>query len=48
MRQGSLSESAEREELIPLNPLNSDFPAWTLSPSQYRVIAEFLQVLYPE
>lgn len=32
-------------EQIRLEPLNREFPAFNLSPSQFRVIAEFVQVL---
>jgi SOS-response transcriptional repressor LexA len=44
-RQGSLVESAERESAIRLEPLNKEFPAFELTADEFRVIAEFVQVL---
>jgi SOS-response transcriptional repressor LexA len=44
-RQGSLVESAERESAIRLEPLNKEFPAFDLTEDEFRVIAEFVQVL---
>jgi hypothetical protein len=44
-RQGSLVESAARESAIRLEPLNKEFPAFDLTADEFRVIAEFLQVL---
>ena len=44
-RQGALVESAEREGAIRLEPLNKEFPAFDLTADQFRVIAEFVQVL---
>jgi SOS-response transcriptional repressor LexA len=47
-RQGALVESAEREGAIRLEPLNKEFPAFDLTADQFRVIAEFVQVLHPD
>ncbi|HTA45125.1 MAG TPA: S24 family peptidase [Bryobacteraceae bacterium] len=47
-REGKLVESGEREAPIRLEPLNPEFEAFDLASDQYRVIAEFLQVLYSE
>jgi hypothetical protein len=44
-RQGALAESAEREGAIRLEPLNREFPAFDLTSDEFRVIAEFVQVL---
>lgn len=47
-RRGTLDESAEREGPIRLEPLNPEFAAFDLTSDQFRVIAEFVQVLHPE
>ena len=47
-RRGNLAESAEREAPIRLEPLNPEFEAFDLTSDQYRVIAEFVQVLYSD
>ncbi len=47
-RQGSRDESAEREGPVRLEPLNPEFPAFDLTSDEFRVIAEFVQVLAPE
>jgi phage repressor protein C with HTH and peptisase S24 domain len=44
-RQGNLVESAEREGAVRLEPLNRDFEAFDLTEDEFRVIAEFVQVL---
>jgi SOS-response transcriptional repressor LexA len=44
-RQGVLAESADREGAIRLEPLNREFPAFDLTSDEFRVIAEFVQVL---
>lgn len=44
-RQGPLAESADREGAIRLEPLNKEFPAFDLTADEFRVIAEFVQVL---
>ena len=44
-RQGGLVESAEREGEIRLEPLNRDFEPVFLTGDQFRVVAEFVQVL---
>jgi hypothetical protein len=44
-RQGPLVESAEREGAIRLEPLNKEFPAFDLTTDEFRVIAEFVQIL---
>lgn len=44
-RQGTLVESAERESAIRLEPLNKEFPAFDLTADEFRVIAEFVQIL---
>jgi SOS-response transcriptional repressor LexA len=44
-RRGGLVESAERENEIPLEPLNRDFEPVFLTGDQFRVVAEFVQVL---
>jgi|SRR6185312_6467631 len=44
-RQGALRESAEREQPIRLEPLNREFEAFELTSDQFRVVAEFVQVL---
>ncbi len=46
-RQGALVEGAEREGAIRLEPLNREFPAFDLTADEFRVIAEFVQVLRP-
>lgn len=48
VRRGKLAESAEREGPIRLEPLNPDFEAFDLTSDEFRVIAEFVQVLYNE
>jgi SOS-response transcriptional repressor LexA len=47
-RQGALVESADREGVIRLEPLNKEFPAFDLTADEFRVIAEFVQVLHPD
>jgi phage repressor protein C with HTH and peptisase S24 domain len=44
-RTGNLVESAEREDSIRLEPLNREFPAFDLTSEEFRVVAEFVQVL---
>lgn len=44
-RQGALVESAEREQAIRLEPLNREFEAFDLTSDEFRVVAEFVQVL---
>lgn len=44
-RQGALAESAERVESIRLEPLNREFEAFELNSDEFRVVAEFVQVL---
>jgi SOS-response transcriptional repressor LexA len=44
-RKGELAEGAERENCIRLEPLNREFKAFDLTSDQYRVVAEFVQVL---
>lgn len=44
-RQGALVESADREGAIRLEPLNKEFPAFDLTADEFRVIAEFVEVL---
>jgi phage repressor protein C with HTH and peptisase S24 domain len=44
-RQGVLAESADREGAIRLEPLNREFSAFDLTSDEFRVIAEFVQVL---
>jgi SOS-response transcriptional repressor LexA len=44
-RQGNLAESAEREGAIRLEPLNREFEAFDLTADEFRVLAEFVQVL---
>ena len=44
-RQGALVESADREGAIRLEPLNKEFPAFDLTTDEFRVIAEFVQIL---
>jgi SOS-response transcriptional repressor LexA len=46
-RRGALDESAEREGAIRLEPLNPEFEAFDLTADQFRVVAEFVQVLHP-
>jgi phage repressor protein C with HTH and peptisase S24 domain len=46
-REGARDESAERESPIRLEPLNPDFEAFDLTSDQFRVVAEFVQVLHP-
>lgn len=45
-RQGALREGEERAERIRLEPLNREFEAFDLASDQFRVVAEFVQVLY--
>ncbi len=47
-RQGALVESADREGAIRLEPLNKEFPAFDLTADEFRVIAEFVQVLHSD
>lgn len=47
-RQGKLVESAERDVPIRLEPLNPEFEAFDLTTDEFRVIAEFVEVLYSE
>jgi SOS-response transcriptional repressor LexA len=47
-RQGALVESADREGAIRLEPLNKEFPAFDLTADEFRVIAEFVQVLHTD
>jgi SOS-response transcriptional repressor LexA len=44
-RQGARDESAEREGPIRLEPLNPEFEAFDLTSDEFRVVAEFVQVL---
>jgi phage repressor protein C with HTH and peptisase S24 domain len=44
-RQGTLSKAAERDGAIRLEPLNKDFEAFDLTADEFRVVAEFVQVL---
>ena len=44
-RRGELVESAEREGSIRLEPLNREFTAFDLTTDEFRVVAEFVQVL---
>ena len=46
-RKGLRDESAEREGAIRLEPLNPEFEAFDLTADQFRVVAEFVQVLHP-
>ena len=46
-RSGPRDESADREHPIRLEPLNPEFEAFDLTSDQFRVVAEFVQVLYP-
>jgi SOS-response transcriptional repressor LexA len=46
-RKGARDESAERETPIRLEPLNPEFEAFDLTSDQFRVVAEFVQVLHP-
>jgi SOS-response transcriptional repressor LexA len=46
-RKGARDESAERESPIRLEPLNPEFEAFDLTGDQFRVVAEFVQVLNP-
>jgi len=45
-RQGTLREGEERAESIRLEPLNREFEAFDLASDRFRVVAEFVQVLY--
>jgi SOS-response transcriptional repressor LexA len=45
-RSGALRESADRDAPIRLEPLNPEFAAFDLTSDQFRVVAEFVQVLY--
>jgi SOS-response transcriptional repressor LexA len=47
-RQGALVESADREGAIRLEPLNKEFPAFDLTADEFRVIAEFVDVLHED
>ena len=47
-RKGALVESADREGAIRLEPLNKEFPAFDLTADEFRVIAEFVQVLHTD
>jgi SOS-response transcriptional repressor LexA len=44
-RKGARDESAEREGPIRLEPLNREFEAFDLTSDEFRVVAEFVQVL---
>jgi SOS-response transcriptional repressor LexA len=44
-RRGARDESAERAEAVRLEPLNREFEAFDLTSDEFRVIAEFVQVL---
>ena len=44
-KQGDRDESAEREDKIRLEPLNPEFEPFDLTSDNFRVVAEFLQVL---
>ena len=44
-RAGNLTEGAEREQKIRLEPLNREFDAFDLESDKFRVVAEFVQVL---
>jgi hypothetical protein len=44
-RQGALAESEERAGAIRLEPLNREFEAFELASDEFRVVAEFVQVL---
>jgi len=46
-RGGVLVEAAEREAAIRLEPLNREFEPFELTSDEFRVIAEFVQVLPP-
>jgi hypothetical protein len=46
-RKGARDESAEREGPVRLEPLNPEFEAFDLTADQFRVVAEFVQVLHP-
>jgi SOS-response transcriptional repressor LexA len=45
-RRGELSESGDRDGPIRLEPLNPEFEPFDLTSDQFRVVAEFVQVLY--
>jgi SOS-response transcriptional repressor LexA len=45
-RTGARDESAERKSPIKLEPLNPEFEAFDLTGDQFRVVAEFVQVLH--
>lgn len=45
-RQGALREGEDRAESIRLEPLNREFEAFDLASDRFRVVAEFVQVLY--
>ena len=47
-RQGALVESGDREGPIRLEPLNKEFPAFDLAADEFRIIAEFVQVLHTD
>jgi SOS-response transcriptional repressor LexA len=44
-RKGARDESADREQAIPLEPMNKEFDAFELTSDRFRVVAEFVQVL---
>jgi len=44
-RKGELADGVDREDSIRLEPLNKEFKAFDLTSDQYRVVAEFVQVL---
>jgi hypothetical protein len=44
-RSGGLAEGAERTGAIRLEPLNREFPAFDLTADEFRVLAEFVEVL---
>jgi SOS-response transcriptional repressor LexA len=44
-RAGDLVEGAERDQPVRLEPLNREFAAFDLESDQFRVVAEFVQVL---
>jgi phage repressor protein C with HTH and peptisase S24 domain len=45
MRHGGLREGEDREQPVRLQPLNPEFDAFELTSDQFRVIAEFVEVL---
>lgn len=44
-RRGALREDADREQPIRLEPLNPEFDAFELTADEFRVVAEFVEVL---